>query len=369
MLQGHSEFVRDCFERAARAREAARTAVAASDKEEYLAQEQRWLTLARSETLSERVSRFLSSRGTSRPRRDLVIPIFRDAAFDADDLHLMCEVFDRTCGLLGISNSDPLYEFVGRIIVEQAQSGVKPTDLEAATLRALDLKPATKSPIAASKVQIAKYPDPTSLLYVARNAGLPLQVRHYEPEQVLVTEGERVDRVHFAESAVFSVRMLMADQIMEVASVGTGAGVGCVAALDRGQVHTRAVVLIGGQGFSCSADRFREAALENQQFFQAALRQERRIAEQTSQRAVCNITHLLEQRLASWLARLHDISGRTEFGFTQEQVAEWLGAQRSSLSIAASRLRSAGAIAYARGAIRIISLHELQTAACRCSRS
>jgi enoyl-CoA hydratase/carnithine racemase len=63
MLERQSEFVRDCFRRAGRARENALAAIDPAKRADYLAQEQRWLSLARSEEFTERVSRFLSAGG------------------------------------------------------------------------------------------------------------------------------------------------------------------------------------------------------------------------------------------------------------------------------------------------------------------
>jgi Crp-like helix-turn-helix domain len=128
-----------------------------------------------------------------------------------------------------------------------------------------------------------------------------------------------------------------------------GGGIGALAALDGGIVHYRAVVLVGGRGFTCAAAPFREAALENRALFEATLRFERQISAQCAQLAICNVAHPLAARLARWLARVYDLSGETKLVFTQEMMAEWLGARRTSVTLAATHLNRLGAISYSRG--------------------
>jgi len=58
MLQNLSEEIRDCLRRAEECNRLAQTARTASAIRDYLAMEQRWLSLARSYEFSESLSRF-----------------------------------------------------------------------------------------------------------------------------------------------------------------------------------------------------------------------------------------------------------------------------------------------------------------------
>jgi CRP-like cAMP-binding protein len=94
--------------------------------------------------------------------------------------------------------------------------------------------------------------------------------------------------------------------------------------------------------------------------FLAAVHQSRRMrrvlavhtdafASQLMQSAACNIRHDAEQRLARWLLTMADRSGQSSLPFTQHTVAEMLGVQRPTITLAARRLQTAGLIHRKRG--------------------
>jgi hypothetical protein len=58
MLQNLSKDIRECYQRAEQSRRLAETAVTPSAKEDFLATEQRWVSLARSYEFAERLSNF-----------------------------------------------------------------------------------------------------------------------------------------------------------------------------------------------------------------------------------------------------------------------------------------------------------------------
>ena len=94
-------------------------------------------------------------------------------------------------------------------------------------------------------------------------------------------------------------------------------------------------------------------------------RMEARITE-TAQTALCNQTHTVEQRLSRWLLTLADRLHSEEFHFTQEVIADLLGVTRSVTSLAATELREAELIKYARGCITIIDRDGLAAKTCAC---
>lgn len=62
----------------------------------------------------------------------------------------------------------------------------------------------------------------------------------------------------------------------------------------------------------------------------------------------------------------HDRVGRDEFPLTQEFLAYMLGSRRSSVTIAAGILASAGLIYYSRGKIQVLDRSRLEEASCEC---
>jgi Mn-dependent DtxR family transcriptional regulator len=64
--------------------------------------------------------------------------------------------------------------------------------------------------------------------------------------------------------------------------------------------------------------------------------------------------------------RARDLSGSDTLSFTQEYLAEMLGVRRTSVTVVAHTLQSAGFIKYARGRIQILDVDALQESACEC---
>ncbi len=87
---------------------------------------------------------------------------------------------------------------------------------------------------------------------------------------------------------------------------------------------------------------------------------------QTSQTAVCNRHHGIEQQLCRWLLmsvdRLHD----NEVKITQELIANLLGVRRESVTDVAGKLQKYGMIARSRGRITVLDRPKLMKHVCEC---
>ncbi len=74
---------------------------------------------------------------------------------------------------------------------------------------------------------------------------------------------------------------------------------------------------------------------------------------QTSQTAVCNQHHSLDQQLCRWLLMSVDRLHENKLVITQELIANLLGVRRESVTLAAGQLQKDGVITYARGRIAV----------------
>ena len=61
-----------------------------------------------------------------------------------------------------------------------------------------------------------------------------------------------------------------------------------------------------------------------------------------------------------------DRVGSAELNFTQEFLAELLGARRTTVTMVAGAMQRAGLIEYRRGRVRILDRDALKSAACEC---
>ena len=85
-----------------------------------------------------------------------------------------------------------------------------------------------------------------------------------------------------------------------------------------------------------------------------------------NQLAACNRLHEIEERLARWLLMVSDRMASDKFYLTQEFLAEMIGAQRSTVTLAAGSLQRSGLIEYRRGHIHILDRERMESVACEC---
>ncbi|WP_292083113.1 MULTISPECIES: Crp/Fnr family transcriptional regulator [unclassified Brevundimonas] len=82
--------------------------------------------------------------------------------------------------------------------------------------------------------------------------------------------------------------------------------------------------------------------------------------------AACNASHLVQQRLAKWLVRLHCGANGAPLRLTQADFGAMLGVQRTSVNAAAGRLQAQGLVRFGRGKVQILNLAGLRAASCGC---
>ncbi|HBY42400.1 Crp/Fnr family transcriptional regulator [Brevundimonas sp.] len=102
----------------------------------------------------------------------------------------------------------------------------------------------------------------------------------------------------------------------------------------------------------------------------------RLVARQSSRRlsglaaeAACNASHLVQERLAKWLVRLHCGANGAPLRLTQADFGAMLGVQRTSVNAAAGRLQSLGLVRFGRGKVQILDLAGLRAVSCGCGDS
>ena len=88
--------------------------------------------------------------------------------------------------------------------------------------------------------------------------------------------------------------------------------------------------------------------------------------EQVLVSAACNGAHGVKQRLARWLLMMRDRSDDDALLITQDLLAEMLGVQRPTITIAARELERGGLIARGRRQVTILDRQGLTRASCEC---
>jgi CRP-like cAMP-binding protein len=188
-------------------------------------------------------------------------------------------------------------------------------------------------------------------------------------DQTLHAADEPIAWAYFPDGAVASVVSTLDDgHGVEVGTIGREGMTGLTLVLGGGSLPFRVFCQVPGR-----ARRVPAAALLAEVARGGALgavldRYAQALLIQTAQTAACNRRHPVEQRCARWLLMTHDRVEVDRFALTQEFLALMLGARRAGISRAATRLRAAAIIRYARGVITVVDRARLEAAACACYR-
>ena len=185
--------------------------------------------------------------------------------------------------------------------------------------------------------------------------------------ECLSEAGEAARFIYFPESCVISCQANMEDgKSAEVGMIGFE-GVADITALVRSRPAVHSLkVSVGGSALRVRKDDFAREILRSEGLQQSLLGYTAEYVTQLSQRSVCAIFHLVEQRFAVWLLLLADRTKETVIQITQERIADHLGVPRAGVTVVAAQMQAAGAISYRRGTLRIDNRKRLEAMACEC---
>ena len=185
--------------------------------------------------------------------------------------------------------------------------------------------------------------------------------------QVLMDADSSLDHVFFPDSGVISVVAVYADgSIIEMATIGREGCSGVQAALGAKSSSARLLVQIPGSAAKMSRAAFTRAMESMPSFRGLMYAYSQAFLEQVMVSVACNGAHSLKQRLARWLLMMRDRSDGDVLLITQDLLAEMLGAQRPSITIAARELERAGLIERGRRQVTILNRKGLTKASCEC---
>jgi CRP-like cAMP-binding protein len=160
--------------------------------------------------------------------------------------------------------------------------------------------------------------------------------------------------------------VMQAGNGIETATIGREGAVGTLVGLGGRIAVSRAVVQVGGNLSLISAARFQAAVSARMAIRDLVARYNDVQMALVHQSAGCNALHHVETRLCRWLLQTRDRSDSDTLALTQEFLSEMLGVQRTTVTLLASELQSAGLIRFRRGQIEIVDRAGLEGKACEC---
>ena len=197
----------------------------------------------------------------------------------------------------------------------------------------------------------------------------PDLVRAPAQRGTVLLETERETRfVWFPESCVISlVTTTREGETAETATVGREGVAGLFAALGDGRSIATGVVQVPGEVWRLPVASLRAAFEASPGVRRLCLRHSQALAAHILRAAACAALHTAEARLCRWLLQIQDqVEGEATLPLTHAFLAEMLGLERTTVTLAARALHRAGLIAYRRGQVTVLDRAGLEEASCEC---
>ena len=185
--------------------------------------------------------------------------------------------------------------------------------------------------------------------------------------QKLSDPNRAIEYVYFLNTGLISTdAMTEKGETVEVGLIGREGFAGLPALLDQPQM-SHVVVMQGiGEGLRIRSSIVREQFLKGGVLQQLVHSFAYLQLVQTTQSVLCNRMHSVDERLARWLLSSADRMESDSLNLTQEFLAQMLGAQRSTVTVAAGNMQRDGLIGYSRGKIQILDRKKLEASTCEC---
>jgi CRP-like cAMP-binding protein len=179
--------------------------------------------------------------------------------------------------------------------------------------------------------------------------------------------GDHVDFLHFPTSGIVSLIYQLEDgSSSEIALVGNEGMVGISIFMGGESLPSTTKVQSAGTSYRLSRKSMKREFALGGQLQHLALLYTQALISQTSQTAVCNQHHSIDQQLCRWLLMSIDRLHENRLVITQELIATLLGVRRESVTTTAGKLAKDGLIVCARGRITVLDRPGLEARVCEC---
>jgi CRP-like cAMP-binding protein len=192
----------------------------------------------------------------------------------------------------------------------------------------------------------------------------PVALRQHD---LIYATGAPIEHVYFIDSGMVSFLTLSSvGDAIETGIVGSEGMVGSSLCIDSGHSLSQVTVQISGSGQRMGGREFVRAYHDMPKLRLMVNKHIGSMLFQAQQNAACHALHAIDGRLCRWLLQAHDVLKTEVVELTQEYLSHMLGVQRSSVSVSAHGLQTAGLIRYSRGKIHILDRPGLEESACEC---
>ncbi|WP_342618332.1 Crp/Fnr family transcriptional regulator [Rhodoferax sp. GW822-FHT02A01] len=179
--------------------------------------------------------------------------------------------------------------------------------------------------------------------------------------------GDHVNYLHFPTSGIVSLIYALEDgSSSEIALVGNEGLIGISIYMGGDSLPSSTEVQCAGEAYRLSRKVMKHEFALGGKLQHLALLYTQALIVQTSQMAVCNQHHSVEQRFCRWVLMTVDRLQGDKMAVTHEQISLLLGVRRESVSLTAAALQNDGLISCARGSITVVDRAQLEERVCEC---
>ena len=211
------------------------------------------------------------------------------------------------------------------------------------------------------------------LLAIIARSTQELLTAHLKPAEirrgsVLAEPGDRVDRIVFPESGIISLVVVTADgKHVEANVIGREGAFGLHSCLGKNSSFVRAEAQSDCRVWAASTEAFGPSICGYASVQDLIMRYVGLLWAESQQIAACNAVHDASSRLCRRLVQCAERSDDEALSFTHEILGEWLGLQRTTITLLLNSLQERGIVRLGRGKIKILDLDKLRNCACECA--
>jgi CRP-like cAMP-binding protein len=184
---------------------------------------------------------------------------------------------------------------------------------------------------------------------------------------IVCEAGGLLKHAYFPQGAVLSLLTVLEDgSAIETANIGREGAFGIFAAMYSRVSFNRCMVQLEGGMVRCPIELLQSEFRCSEHVRNLFVSYSETQLSQVQQTVACNAMHTTEQKMCRWLLMMHDRAEGDVLTYTHEFLAQMLGANRKSVTLAAQSMQAAGLISYLRGKIQILDRAGLERASCEC---
>jgi CRP-like cAMP-binding protein len=172
---------------------------------------------------------------------------------------------------------------------------------------------------------------------------------------------------YFPEGCVLSLLTILENgSQIECANIGREGAFGMFAAMYSRVSFNRCTVQLEGKMIRCEIGYLQDEFEKSKDLQNLLVSYSETLLSQVMQTVACNSLHSVEERLCRWLLMMHDRAEGEVLTYTHEFLAHIMGANRTSITLAAQSLKNQGLISYRRGMMQVRDREGLEAASCEC---